>query len=126
QQPSDLVNTFFLRGPGLSGPRDPFAPPEQEKGYPEPSMFGLLPASGLYVRHAQRLAFRDVDFGFIMEDARPAVVLDEVRGVESDPLNAPPTAGVPLSVLRGGKEFPARDCPGLADTNRPTAETESL
>ena len=30
-QTPGLVNTFFLRGPGLAGPRDPYIPPEQEK-----------------------------------------------------------------------------------------------
>src|SRR5574344_1106032 len=33
-------------------------PPEQEKVYPEPWMFGTIPASGFYVRHA-----RNIDFG---------------------------------------------------------------
>ena len=64
KQPADLVNTFFLRGPGLAGPRDAFAPPEQEKGYPEPSMFGLLPAYGLFVRHAKNLTVERLDVSF--------------------------------------------------------------
>ena len=60
---------------------DAFNPPEQEKGYPEPSMFGLLPAYGVYVRHAARVAFRDVEIGFAKDDTRPAVVLDRQNGI---------------------------------------------
>jgi hypothetical protein len=33
---------------------------------------------------------------------------------------------VPLFVLRGVKEFSARACAGLADTQRATADKESL
>ena len=62
RQPADLINPFFLRGPTARDPRDPYSPPEQEKAYPEPSMFGVLPAWGLYVRHAKDLAFRDFKF----------------------------------------------------------------
>ena len=53
KQPADLVNTFFFRAPGGVPPREPFDTPEQEKEYPEPSMFGLLPAYGFFIRHAK-------------------------------------------------------------------------
>jgi polygalacturonase len=126
QQPADLVNTFFLRGAGMSGPRDPFNPPEQEKGYPEPSMFGLLPGYGLYVRHAARLTFRDVEFGFMKDDTRPAIVLDDVVGAEFDHLKAQRAGGAALFVLRNVKDFTARACSGLADLQRAAVEQESL
>src|SRR5436190_659879 len=46
-QPANLVRN----GPrGGGGPRQPYAVPEQESGYPEPSMFGILPASAFYLR----------------------------------------------------------------------------
>jgi polygalacturonase len=125
QQPAELVNTFFLRGPGVTGPRDPFAPPEQEKGYPEPSMFGLLPAHGLYVRHAKNLTVRDLTVAFTTADTRPAVVLDDVAGVTFDrvQLQRAPTAAT--FVLRQVTAFTARSILGLADTTRATAENES-
>jgi polygalacturonase len=126
QQPADLVNTFFLRGVGMSGPRDAFNPPEQEKGYPEPSMFGLLPGYGLYVRHAARLTFRDVEFGFVKDDTRPAVVLDDVAGIEFDHVKAQRAGGAPFFVLRKVTDFTTRAVPGIADTQRASAENETL
>ncbi len=126
RQPPDLVNTFFLRGPGLGGPHDPYQPPEQETGYPEPSMFGLLPASGLYVRHAQRLAFRDVEFGFATADQRPVVVLDDVAGAEFDHLTAPHSGDGKTFVLRHVSDFTTRASAGLPDATRTTADNESL
>jgi polygalacturonase len=35
-------------------------PPEHEDAYPEPSMFGTVPAYGLFVRHARNVTLRDV------------------------------------------------------------------
>lgn len=126
QQPAELVNTFFLRGPNVTGPRDPFAPPEQEKAYPEPSMFGLLPAHGLYVRHAKNVSVRDVEVRFVTEDNRPAVVLDDVEKAAFSAVNMQRGAGAPLFVLRNVRDFAARDCTGLADVKRAVAKNESL
>ncbi len=126
QQPAELVNTFFIRGPGLTGPRDPFNPPEQEKSYPEPSMFGLLPAHALYVRHAKNLSVRDVAVSFATVDTRPAVVLDDVAGVDFERVKISRAPAAPAFVLRHVSDFTARAIAGFPDTQRPTAENESL
>jgi hypothetical protein len=126
KQPADLVNTFFLRGPGLAGPRDPYHPPEQEAGYPEPSMFGLLPASGLYVRHAKNLSFRDIELSFVKEDTRPVVVLDDVAGADFEHLQAQRAGGVPLFVLRQVTDFSVSHSPGVPDAQFPSAHQLSL
>lgn len=39
-------------------------PPEQEKVYPEPWMFGTIPAKGFYIRHAKNITFDGVRFHF--------------------------------------------------------------
>ena len=126
KQPAALVNTFFLRGPGLAGPRDPFSPPEQAKAYPEPSMFGLLPAYGIYVRHASGLDFRDIDLGFAKDDTRPAIVLDDVAGASFDHVNAQRAGGAPLFVLRKVADFSVGDSSGVPDTRVAAADNQSL
>ena len=46
-----------------------------EKGYPGPNMFGsILPAAGLYVRHARGLVLDRADFRPQRPDARPMIV----------------------------------------------------
>jgi polygalacturonase len=125
-QPPGLVNTFFLRGPGLAGPRDPYNPPEQEKGYPEPSMFGLLPAYGIYVRHAEGIDFRDIDLGFAKDDTRPAIVLDDVAGAQFDHVNAQLSGGAPLFILRKVTDFSVGDSSGVPDARIPQADDRSL
>ena len=126
KQPATLINTFFLRGPGLAGPRDPYSPPEQEKAYPEPSMFGILPAYGIYVRHAKDIAFRDIDLGFIKDDTRPAIVLDDVAGADFRHVDARRAGGAPFFVLRKVTDFSVRDTSGVPDTRIPTADQQSL
>ena len=53
--------------------------PEQ---YPEFRMFGTLPAYGFYCRHAENLVFKDVEVGFTIPDARPAIVCDDIIDLE--------------------------------------------
>ncbi len=49
-------------------------PPEKESNYPEPSMFGDIPAYGFFVRHADSIEF-SIKLGYVKEDLRPAVIL---------------------------------------------------
>lgn len=53
--------------------------PERPKDYPEFSMFGELPAWGLYARHVEGLALRKVSFRCARPDYRQRVVLDDVK-----------------------------------------------
>ncbi len=126
-QPAELVNPFFLRGTeaGVTGPRDPFAVPEREKAYPEPSMFGLLPASALYARHVKNLTVRDVSYAFEHNDTRPRVVLDDAAGATFTDFRTPPGTGGTF-VLRQVTAFEASHCPGLPDTRLADAPNTSL
>ncbi len=94
-QSEKYINAFFLRGdePGVIGPRAPFAVPERPRAYPEPSMFGLLPAAALYARHVEHLTLRDVRYEFAAPDERPLVVLDHAEDVTLSRFRAPAPAG---------------------------------
>lgn len=119
QQPAELVNWFFFRGDerNLTGPRDPFAVPLREKAYPEPSMFGLLPASAVYARHVKNLAVRNLGYAFEREDTRPLVVLDTIDGATFESLRAPrPAAGT--FALHEVSNLETRHCTGVADAQQ--------
>ncbi|MEO8563057.1 MAG: glycosyl hydrolase family 28 protein [bacterium] len=115
KQPPELVNNFF-RPPGGNPPRDPYAVPEREAMYPEPSLFGVLPAYGFYVRHANGIRMDGVDVGFMSPDTRPAIVLDDVRDVELHRVRAQKATNGPSIVLRDVDEFRAMHSPPIADT----------
>ena len=53
--------------------------PEKAKAYPDFSMFGELPAWGAYIRHADKVEFRNVRLSCEKKDYRTAIVLDDVH-----------------------------------------------
>jgi len=55
-------------------------PPESEKLYPEPWMFGIIPSSSFYIRHAKNVELNNVEVSFMQSDFRPSVQLDDVKG----------------------------------------------
>jgi polygalacturonase len=104
KQPSDLVNTFFFRQSGGVPPRETYDTPEREKEYPEPSMFGMLPAYGFFLRHARNIELDHVDVATMKEDRRPAFVLDQVTGIDFQHVKSQKTSGVPTFVLKDVKD----------------------
>lgn len=117
KQPSDLVNTFFFRANGGVPPREPYATPEREKEYPEPSMFGLMPAYGFFIRHARGVELNNVEVGFMKEDRRPAFVLDDVKSVDFQHVKSQRAAGVPAFVLLNVEDFSVRNSPMTPDVH---------
>lgn len=86
-----MVNSFFCKNEGLL-PRadydkkkgwikDPYNVPELPATYPEPSIFGILPAYGMYIRHAKNLSINNIATHYIIQDDRHAVVLDDVSNI---------------------------------------------
>jgi len=55
-------------------------PPENETVYPEPWMFGTIPASGFFIRHAKNIELSHVQIGFMEKDLRPSLWLKDVDG----------------------------------------------
>ncbi|QAY76301.1 glycoside hydrolase family 28 protein [Sphingosinicella sp. BN140058] len=55
------------------------SPPLLADAYPEPSMFGVTPAFGLWVRHARGVRLKDVRLETETPDARPAIVTEDAE-----------------------------------------------
>jgi len=120
------VNTFFFRASGGVPPREAFDTPEREKEYPEPSMFGMLPAYGFFIRHAKGIELTDVEVGFMQEDRRPAFVLDHVNGVDFQHVKAQKASGVSTIVMKNVENFTSRGCTPLPDTQIPAVERREM
>lgn len=69
-------------------------PPENSRQYPEPSMFGLLPSSGFFLRHVKNIVLRDVQLSFEKPDFRPTFYLEDAQGVILENVKAPLQEGV--------------------------------
>lgn len=65
----------------MDGPSLPSAIPEKPADYPDPTMFGPLPASGLYIRHADGVTLRGVEIRPQPADSRASLLADEVRNL---------------------------------------------
>jgi polygalacturonase len=94
------------------------AVPEAEKEYPEPGRFGIIPSWGMFARHVKGLALHHVELRTLKEDLRPAIILDDVVGVDFDHVRALPAAGAPAVMLKNVDGFTTHNCPGLPDTRR--------
>lgn len=112
-QPKQLAHG---KDPLIPGPREPYMVPELPKAYPEPSMFGLLPAYGFYLKHVAGLVMDGVEVTVGPEDERPAFVLDDVRDAEFSRVRAQKNGATPTFVLRGVDDFRALQSRPVADT----------
>lgn len=74
--------------------------PEREAEYPEFSMFGELPAWGLYTRHAENIQLKNVTMRYKETDFRAAMVMDDVKKLNINGLYIPTTSNDAVIVLR--------------------------
>ncbi len=79
--PGGADSTYAYRG---CSPGELASIPEWEKRYPEFSMWKELPAWGFYLRHADKITFRNVLLQVGGVDYRPAIVADDVNGLVLD------------------------------------------
>jgi polygalacturonase len=89
-------------------------PPEAEDAYPEPSMFGTLPAFGFFVRHAQGITMRDVFLTTLTPDSRPPMALHDVKHMTIDHAGATRGAA-PFAILTDATDLDVRNVDGVAD-----------
>jgi hypothetical protein len=83
-------------------------PPENEGNYPEPDMFGVMPAYGFYLRHVKGVTMQNVEMSTLKPDARPAVITDDVTNLRSSGVIASSAPGTPLTPVSFGDEKAAR------------------
>ena len=75
--------------------------PEAIAEYPESWMMGRLPAYGFFVRHADRVRLRNIEYITDKPDGRPAVVCDDVENIILSGLElSAPIGGAPLIALK--------------------------
>ena len=78
--------------------------PEVSNHYPESWMMGRLPAYGFYVRHADRVRLRGIEYITVKADSRPAIVCDDVDDVILSGLElSAPQGAAPLIDLRNSR-----------------------
>jgi len=99
---------------------------ENEKEYPEPSMFGTTPAHGFFIRHARGVEMAGIKIEHASADLRPAFVIDDVESADFGRIKVVPTAGVPAFALSNVKNFSVYRSKPVPDTELASAEKTEI
>jgi polygalacturonase len=100
-------------------------PPEMEDGYPDPGRFGVIPATGFFLRHVRNVEMSHVEIANATPDARPAFVLNDVERADFFAVTAP--RGVDGAfALRGVKDLRIGWSRAAADTSLSSVDAKTL
>lgn len=103
---------IVYQGGGTKGEAE-IIPPENENYYPEPSMFGTIPASGFFIRHTRNIKLNNVAVKFINPDYRPLIWASDVQGLKIHDLDTDMEAGVETFKLTNVDHFEMHHCEKL-------------
>jgi polygalacturonase len=84
-----LSNIYVETVGGATAEAAHIHPPELESKYPEPGMFGQMPASGFFLRHVRNVEMSHVEIANKTPDARPAFCLTDVERADFFAVTAP-------------------------------------
>jgi polygalacturonase len=77
-----LSNVFIEHQGGAYDDLVKVVPPENVDKYPDPGMFGPMPAAGFFFRHVRNLELSHVEVAAMNPDPRPSFYLQEVSRVD--------------------------------------------
>ena len=84
--------------------------PELGTGYPEPFR---SPAFGLFARHVKDLEMQNIRFSLATEDHRPAMICNDVEGLEIDDFKSQAAKKIPLAKFESVKDLVIRNSPSV-------------
>ena len=106
---------IYYRGGGTKE-QAALEPPEKEKDYPEPAMFGEIPAYGFFIRHVKGIEMDNVEVSYMKKDERPAFLLSDVRGADFHRVSALHAPDVPTFLLKDVEDISVQRSHPLPDT----------
>jgi len=109
-----IGDAFFRQAGGGSSELAKRQPPAAEAAYPEPTMFGDLPASGFFIRHARNVEMSNVEIQTTAADERPAIWMQDVAGADFFRMRVPPG---PVYALDGVSQFRSFGCRTVPDVS---------
>jgi polygalacturonase len=100
-----LSNIYVLTQGGRTRQDAALEPPEDERGYPEPTEFGPMPAYGFFLRHIKGIELSNIEVAVEKEDLRPAFVFSDVKGADVVHARAARASGAALFALKNVESF---------------------
>jgi polygalacturonase len=107
------IRIFYQGGGTLA--QAALSPPEKEANYPEPSMFGDIPAYGFFIRHVKGIELNNVEVSYAQEELRPAFVLKDVNGADFLHVKAQLGKSAFAFMLESVSDFSTAFCQGVPD-----------
>jgi polygalacturonase len=103
-------------------------PPEaaEDNPYPDPDMFGDIPASGFFLRHVDNIEFTNVEIAFRQPDARPVFWMDHVDGADLFHVKTPRGLKAPIIALHDVRDFRVAASRHLDDIHIESAAQRNL
>ena len=100
-------------------------PEEREKAYPEPTMFGAMPATGFFLRHVRNLEMSNIEIATEQPDARAAFALKDVEGADFFRVRVPRSSPAPVFALEAVSEFRVFGSQFVADKSVAKVESKA-
>ncbi len=123
-----IHDVFFEHGGGGTEKMAAVHPPEfsEDEPYPDPDMFGDIPASGFFLRHIDNLEMTNVEIAFKQPDARPVFWMDHVEGVDLFRVKTPKVLKAPVFAMRDVKDFRVAGSRHVSDSTIESAAEKTL
>jgi hypothetical protein len=101
-----IRNMFIEHEGGGTKEMATLKPLENEKDYPEHSMFGdVIPAQGFFLRHIKNIEMSDIEIRSQKPDLRPPFLLNDVNGADFWHVKANVPVGMPMFSLADVSDF---------------------
>jgi polygalacturonase len=94
--------------------------------WPDPDMFGDIPASGFFLRHIENIEFTNVEVAFQRPDARPVFWMDTVIDAEFFHVKTPRALTAPIFKLHDVQDFRTFACRNVKDMHLDTVAEENI
>jgi hypothetical protein len=78
---------------------------EDEKGYPEPTVWRNLPVYGLFMRHIKNISVTDISLVTMQHDPRPAFAAIDVERLSMAQVKVEGSSSLPGLLTKGVKKL---------------------
>jgi hypothetical protein len=103
-------------------------PPESvhDDPWPDPDMFGDIPASGFFLRHINNIEFTNVEIASPRPDSRPVFWMNHVEDVEFFHVKTPRVRSAPVFALHDVRDFRTLACRNVEDMDLKAVEQKEI
>lgn len=121
-----ISNVYLHQVGGAAAELAALQPPENEGKYPDPEMFGDIPATGFFLRHIRNLEMSNVEIATEDPDPRAAFWLKEIEGADFFRVRVPRPTHAPAFELQQVTDFRHFGSQFLPDLRSDRIETQKL